>query len=60
MLQQGRILNHKTVKSYRTKSVKVLRARNAEVSIDGRLWTEKYYPFEVTIESEALTLIIPR
>lgn len=60
MLQQGRILNHKTVKSYRTKSVKVLRARNAEVSIDGRLWTEKYYPFEVTVLPEALTLIIPR
>ena len=59
MMQQGRLLNHKIVKPYRTKSVKILRAQNAEVSIDGRLWTDKNYPVEVTIEPEALTLIIP-
>lgn len=59
MMQQGRLLNHKIVKPYRTKTVKILRAQNAEVSIDGRLWTDKNYPVEVTIEPEALTLIIP-
>ena len=59
MLQQGRLLNHKTVKPYRTKSVKILRAQNAEVSIDGRLWVDRNYPVEVGIRPEALTLIIP-
>lgn len=60
MLQQGRILNHKTVKPYRTKKIKILRAQNAEVSLDGRIWNSRNYPVEVTISPEALTLIIPK
>ena len=59
MMQQGRLLNHKTVMPYRTKKVKILRAHNAEVSLDGRLWLDKHFPIEVTIEPEGLTLIIP-
>ncbi len=59
MLQQGRLLNHKTVKPYRTRRVKVLRAQNAEVSLDGRLWLDRHFPIDITIAQEALTLIIP-
>lgn len=59
MLQQGRLLNHKTVKPYRTRKVRILRANNAEVSLDGRLWFDKNFPIEVTIAPESLTLIIP-
>lgn len=58
MLIQGRILNHKVVRSYRTKKVKVLRARNASVDLDGRL-LPKHFPIEIGIKPEALTLIIP-
>ena len=43
MLIQGRILNHKVVKSYRTRKVKVLRAQNAAVDLDGRL-LPKHFP----------------
>lgn len=58
MLIQGRILNHKVVKSYRTKKVKVLRAQNASVDLDGRL-LPKHFPLEIGILSEKTTLIIP-
>lgn len=58
MLIQGRILNHKTVKSYRTKKVKVLRAQNASVDLDGRL-LPKHFPLEIGILPEKITLIIP-
>lgn len=58
MLIQGRILNHKVVRSYRTKKVKVLRARNASVDLDGRL-LPKHFPIEIGIKQEMLTLIIP-
>jgi YegS/Rv2252/BmrU family lipid kinase len=58
MLIGGRILNHKVVKSYRTKKVKVLRAQNAAVDLDGRI-LPKHYPIEVGIIHEAINLIIP-
>lgn len=58
MLVQGRILNHKVVKAYRTKKVKVLRARNAAVNLDGRL-LPKQFPLEIGIIHEAATVIIP-
>ena len=51
MLIQGRILNHKVVKSYRTKKVKVLRAQNAAVDLDGRL-LPRHFPLEVGVLSE--------
>ena len=59
MLQQGRLLNHKTVKPYRTRHVKILRAQNAEISLDGRIWFDRHFPIDITIAPEALTLIIP-
>lgn len=60
MMQQGRLLNHKTVKPYRTRKVQILRAKNAEISFDGRLWTDRHFPLEITILPEACTLIIPK
>ena len=57
MLIQGRILNHKVVKSYRTKKVKVLRAKNAAVDLDGRI-LPKHFPLEIGILPEKITLII--
>ncbi|WP_455673624.1 diacylglycerol/lipid kinase family protein [Phocaeicola sp.] len=59
MLLQGRILNHKMVKPYRTCKVKVLRAQNALVSLDGRIM-DRHFPLEVTVLPEAITLIIPK
>lgn len=58
MLLQGRILNHKMVKAYRTKKVKILRARNASMDVDGRILPNQF-PLEVGILPEAVTLIIP-
>jgi diacylglycerol kinase family enzyme len=58
MLIEGRILNHKMVKSYRTKKVRVLRAKNASVDLDGRL-LPKHFPIDIGIIHEAITLIIP-
>lgn len=60
MLQQGRLLNHKTVRPYRTRKVQLLRAQNAEISLDGRLLLDRHFPIEMTIAPEALTLIIPK
>jgi hypothetical protein len=57
---QGRILNHKMVKPYRTRKVKVLRAQNAMVSLDGRRILLNDYPMEVGILPENIKLIIPK
>jgi YegS/Rv2252/BmrU family lipid kinase len=59
MLIQGRILNHKQVRSFRTKKVKVLRARNAAIDLDGRI-LPKYFPIEICILPEKVTFIIPK
>lgn len=58
MLIQRRLLNHKQVKSYRTRKVKVLRAKNASVDLDGRL-LPKHFPLEIGIIPEGTTFIIP-
>lgn len=58
MLIQGRLLNHKMVKSYRTRKVRIFRARNASVDLDGRI-LPKHFPIEVGILPEAATVIIP-
>ena len=58
MLIQGRILNHKVVHPYRTQHVKVLRAQNAAVDLDGRI-LDRHFPLEIGILHEAVTLIIP-
>lgn len=59
MLQQGRLLNHKTVKPFRTRKVKILRAQNAEISLDGRIMFDRHFPIDITIRPEVVTLIIP-
>ena len=59
MLQHGRLLNHKTVRPCRTRHIKILRARNAEISLDGRIWFDRHFPIDIKIAHEALTLIIP-
>ncbi|KAA6343235.1 Diacylglycerol kinase [termite gut metagenome] len=59
MLLQGRILNHKIVRPYRTQKIDLYRARNADTSLDGRLLPQHDYPMEVGIRSEAITIIIP-
>ncbi|MBQ8501079.1 MAG: YegS/Rv2252/BmrU family lipid kinase [Bacteroides sp.] len=58
MLIRGRILNHKLVKPFRTQHVKVLRAQNAAVDLDGRL-LDRQFPLEVGVLHEAIKLIIP-
>lgn len=60
LLLKGRILNHKMVKPYRTKKVKVLRAQNAMVSLDGRCILSKEFPLEIGIMPEAINMIIPK
>lgn len=59
MLVSRRILNHKVVRIYRTKKVKVQHARNASVDLDGRL-LPKHFPLEIGIKPESVTLIIPK
>ena len=59
LLVQGRLLNLKVVKPYRTRKVKILRAQNAALSLDGRQMYEEC-PLDVRILPEALTLIIPK
>src|SRR5574344_36557 len=58
LLVQKRILNHKMVKPYRTKKVVLLRAKNAPVSVDGRVLRENC-PIRIGIKPEAINLIIP-
>ena len=59
LLVHGRILNLKVVKPYRTRKIKILRAQNATISLDGRqLYAD--CPLDVRILPEALTLIIPK
>lgn len=58
LLIRGRILNHKQVKPYRTQQVKVLRAKNASVDLDGRI-LDRHFPLEIGIQHEAIAMIIP-
>ena len=59
LLVHGRLLNLKVVKPYRTRKIKILRAQNAAISLDGRqLYAD--CPLDVRILPEALTLIIPK
>ena len=60
LLVNRRLLNlKKVVKPYRTRKVKILRAQNAAISLDGR---QLYHncPIDVKILPEALNLIIPK
>ena len=52
------VLNHKVVMPYRTQKVKVLRAQNASVDLDGRI-LDRHFPLDISVLHEAITLIIP-
>ena len=54
----GRLFNHKNVRIYRTKAVKVLRVKNAMTDVDGRIYKHGF-PLEIGILNEHLTIIIP-
>ena len=58
MLVRGRILNHKMVRPYRTRQVKVLRALGAPVDLDGRI-LDRHFPLDIGVLHEAATVIIP-
>jgi YegS/Rv2252/BmrU family lipid kinase len=58
MLIRRRILNSEVVRIYRTKKIKVIRAKSAAVSLDGRLLAKRS-PFEIGVKPEAITVIIP-
>lgn len=59
MLFNGRFLNHKAVKAYRTRRVQIIDAEHAMVSLDGAVWKEATTPMEVGIHQEWLNFIIP-
>ncbi|MDR1005227.1 MAG: lipid kinase [Prevotellaceae bacterium] len=58
LLIRRRILNHKVVIPYRTRKVKVLRAKNASVDLDGRI-LDRHFPLSIGVLHEAITMIIP-
>ena len=58
LLLQGRILNSKSLKLYRTKQIMVLRAQNAQVCLDGRL-LDYEGTLRIGIVPEAINFIIP-
>ena len=60
LLVNGRLLNLKVVKPYRTHKVKIIRAQNAAISLDGRQLYNDESSLDVRILPEALTLIIPK
>lgn len=59
MLFRGRFLNHKAVKSYRTRRVDFLDDGKAMVSLDGAVWEEGEAPMRVGIHQEWMNFIIP-
>jgi YegS/Rv2252/BmrU family lipid kinase len=58
LLMRGRILNHKVVTPYRSRHIKVLRAQNAPVDLDGRI-LDRHFPLDIRVLHEAITLIVP-
>ena len=60
LLVNGRLLNLKVVKPYRTHKVKIHRVQNAAISLDGRQLCYDESSLDVRILPEALTLIIPK
>lgn len=59
MLFRGRFLNHKKVKSYRTKAVDFYQSGKAMVSLDGAVWANVSAPMKVGIYQEYVNFIIP-
>ena len=59
MLLKGSILNHKSVRSYRTKEVMVYDKGKAMVSLDGTEWADAGDVLRITILQEWVNFIIP-
>ena len=59
MLFRGRFLNHKAVRSYRTRKVEFKDCGKATVSLDGAVWHEAAMPMSVGVHQEWLDFIIP-
>ncbi|MCM1109201.1 MAG: hypothetical protein NC388_09155 [Clostridium sp.] len=59
MLARGRFLNHKNVKSYRTKKVSFQSFDKTLVSLDGSVWKEAAAPMDVSVCHEWIDFIIP-
>lgn len=56
---KGKILNHRSVHPYRTRTVQIDRAEGALVGIDGRLMRTPSGPFTITVEQEVINFLIP-
>ena len=59
MLFRGRFLNHKAVKSYRTKEVDFFDNGKAMISLDGAVWENGSTPMKIGIHQEWVNFIIP-
>lgn len=59
MLFNGRFLNHRSVKSYRTKKVEFYDTGKAMISLDGAAWRDASAPMAVGIHSEWIDFVIP-
>ncbi len=59
MLFRGRFLNHKAVRSYRTKEVDFLDSGKAMISLDGAAWEDGSAPMKIGIHQEWVNFIIP-
>lgn len=56
---RGKFLNHRSVHPYRTLEVKVEKAEDVLVGIDGRLMRTPVGPFRIMIEPAAINFLIP-
>lgn len=59
MLLRGSFLNHKAVKSYRTKSVQIYDKGKAKLSLDSSEWVDAVAPINVSVRQEWVNFIIP-
>lgn len=59
LLFRGRFLNHKAVRSFRTRRVVFYDTGRAVISLDGAVWPEASGPMEVGIRQEWVNFIIP-
>lgn len=56
----GKILNHKRVRPYRTRVVEIESSSKLPVSVDGHPMETPYGPFKVTVEQEEVNFIIEK
>lgn len=59
LLVTGRFLNHKSVHPFRTREVTVKEAKNAMVSVDGRLVSTPVGEYKIGVEQEVVNFLIP-